>query len=70
MKLRPEALNVVMRLKPRLRSFGLVFPLTCLRRLIVGFAAYLVSTILTAVFGGASIRRRGGGGVIPQMRSV
>ena len=42
---------------------------TCLRRLIVGFAAYLVSTILTAVFGGASLRRRGGG-VVPQMRSV
>lgn len=38
--------------------------------LMVGFAAYLVSTIMTAVFGGASIRRRGGGGVVPQMRSV
>ena len=37
----------------------------------VGFFTYLVSAILTGIMSGGSMSlRRGGGGVVPQMRSV
>lgn len=72
-----EVLNVVMRLRLLLPFYGSVcFPhitlLFCWMVLIVGFALYLVSAILTPFFGGgvSSIRRGRGGGVVPQMRSV
>jgi hypothetical protein len=62
-----------MKLRLLLPFYGLVCPLDLRWMvLIVGFAVYLASTILTPLFGGgvSSMRRARGGGVGPQMRSV